>query len=153
MRMLPAERNSTEPRVNPGEESNRVLDSSVRLATVIVLIIFFSTIFIRNAGPFPKAFAFLAWYFAAQQDLPIAVGVVFFFLYVRFALRGYPAGLWSGLRSVTLPQTGIILIVALAIWLMRLQLLFDYDLSRDEQMANFDAQIFAQGRLYWPTPE
>ena len=29
-------------------------------------------------------------------------------------------------------------------------LLLGYDLSRDEQMANFDATIFSQGRLVWP---
>ena len=28
--------------------------------------------------------------------------------------------------------------------------LADYDLSRDEQMANFDAAIFSSGRLFWP---
>ncbi|WP_336951843.1 hypothetical protein [Sphingobium aromaticivastans] len=32
-------------------------------------------------------------------------------------------------------------------------LLMGYDLSRDEQMANFDASIFAHGRLVWPLPE
>ncbi|HEX7852540.1 MAG TPA: hypothetical protein VF503_02490 [Sphingobium sp.] len=32
-------------------------------------------------------------------------------------------------------------------------LLMGYDLSRDEQMANFDASIFARGRLVWPLPD
>ena len=32
-------------------------------------------------------------------------------------------------------------------------ILLDYDLSRDEQMANFDATIFAHGRLVWSLPE
>lgn len=32
-------------------------------------------------------------------------------------------------------------------------LLMGYDLSRDEQMANFDASIFARGRLTWPLPQ
>jgi hypothetical protein len=152
--LLPTDGHSTKHRVVPGEECTGVLDRSVRLATVIVLILFFSTIFIRDAGPLPKAFVFLAWYLAAHQDLPIAVGTIFFFLFVRFALRRYPTGVWSGLRFVTLRPTSLILIVvAVVIWLARLQLLFDHDLSRDEQMANFDAQIFAQGRLYWPIPE
>ncbi|MBV1689348.1 hypothetical protein KRR38_17135 [Novosphingobium sp. G106] len=31
-------------------------------------------------------------------------------------------------------------------------LLLSYDLSRDEQMANFDATIFAHGFLAWPLP-
>ena len=31
--------------------------------------------------------------------------------------------------------------------------LMGYDLSRDEQMANFDASIFARGRLVWPLPQ
>jgi hypothetical protein len=31
-------------------------------------------------------------------------------------------------------------------------LLFGFDLSRDEQMADFDAWIFAHGRLAWPLP-
>ncbi|WP_068088678.1 hypothetical protein [Novosphingobium rosa] len=31
-------------------------------------------------------------------------------------------------------------------------LLLDYDLSRDEQMATFDAWIYAHGRLAWPLP-
>ncbi len=49
-------------------------------------------------------------------------------------------------------------VAALAVLLMaaavagRHWLLLDYDLSRDEQMATFDAWIYAHGRLAWPLP-
>lgn len=50
------------------------------------------------------------------------------------------------------------LLIALALvilcYLGHRLLLMDYDLSRDEQMANFDAAIFSHGRLAWPlSPE
>ncbi len=49
-----------------------------------------------------------------------------------------------------------ILLVTLALlalcYLGHSLLLMSYDLSRDEQMANFDAAIFSHGRLTWPLP-
>ena len=47
---------------------------------------------------------------------------------------------------------GLGLAVALAGYAGHSALLGGYDLSRDEQMANFDAWIFAHGRLAWPLP-
>lgn len=44
------------------------------------------------------------------------------------------------------------LIILVLCYLGHLFILSGYDLSRDEQMANFDASIFAHGRLVWPLP-
>jgi len=63
-------------------------------------------------------------------------------------------------RNRTTPvrlQLGHITFIAAAVLILCLLghhlLLMGYDLSRDEQMANFDASIFAHGRLVWPLPE
>jgi hypothetical protein len=37
-------------------------------------------------------------------------------------------------------------------WVGRHFVYLDYNLSRDEQMADFDAYIFAHGKLFWPLP-
>ncbi|MDE2301006.1 MAG: hypothetical protein KGK11_00420 [Sphingomonadales bacterium] len=47
---------------------------------------------------------------------------------------------------------GIALALALAAWAGHHALLAGYDLSRDEQMASFDAAIYGAGRLAWPLP-
>ena len=51
-------------------------------------------------------------------------------------------------------QHALLIAVALVIfcYLGHHLLLMDYDLSRDEQMASFDAAIFSHGRLAWPLP-
>lgn len=51
-------------------------------------------------------------------------------------------------------QHASLIAVALAIfcYIGHRLLLMDYDLSRDEQMASFDAAIFSHGRLIWPLP-
>jgi len=38
-------------------------------------------------------------------------------------------------------------------WLGHHFVYLDYNLSRDEQMADFDATIFAHGKLFWPLPK
>ena len=38
-------------------------------------------------------------------------------------------------------------------WLGRHFVYLDYNLSRDEQMADFDAYILAHGKLFWPLPK
>jgi hypothetical protein len=38
-------------------------------------------------------------------------------------------------------------------WLGHQTIYLNYNLSRDEQMADFDAYIFAHGKLFWPLPK
>lgn len=155
--LVSAERPSIDGRVNGTShptEPVRLLVTSMRLAIGIVLITAFSSVLVYNSGHFRGIFVFLTQYLAAKQDLLIAVVLVIFLVYARSTLRCLGAAYWTGLWFASWPRTsGILIALALVIWLIRLQLLFDYDLSRDEQMANFDAQIFAEGRLYWPISE
>lgn len=53
------------------------------------------------------------------------------------------------------PRHAVVAAIALMIfcYLGHSLLLMGHDLSRDEQMANFDAWIFSHGRLTWPLPQ
>lgn len=58
-------------------------------------------------------------------------------------------------RRIVLSRSGLLLLglgVAVIAYLGHYGLLFGYDATRDEQLANFDAAIFASGRLVWPIP-
>ena len=64
-------------------------------------------------------------------------------------------GRWPGGGRLALTPRRVALIMLallLACYAGHYWLLAGYDLSRDEQMAVFDARIFASGRLVWPLP-
>ena len=91
----------------------------------------------------------LALHLALKQDLPL----VPIFL-VAALLRPNP-------RTISLPRAPqdtrlalllTIVVILLAGWLGHYLVFQGYDLSRDEQMAVFDQEIFAHRRLLWPIP-
>ena len=67
------------------------------------------------------------------------------------------AALWAPLPA-RLPRIGPRAMVAIAVllvavcWAGHWLVMRGYDLSRDEQMAVFDARIYAAGRMAWPLP-
>lgn len=83
-----------------------------------------------------------------RQDLAIAMLIA---LLLRYGLK--PAGSIQRSRWVNaLAQHPWLFAFAvlLVCWVGHHWLLQAYDLTRDEQMATFDATVFAQGRLFWP---
>ncbi|MBC2835028.1 hypothetical protein [Paragemmobacter straminiformis] len=91
--------------------------------------------------------SFLTQWFLLRQDIPLlTLGLVI----ARFAavrLRdggGPPVPVGGGL------VLSLAALLVLGGWLGHRFLLMGYDMSRDEQMATFDAVVFAQGRLVEP---
>lgn len=89
---------------------------------------------------------FLTQWFVIRQDFALLVlGLVI----ARFAvvgLRPAPVPFAADGRHVA----GAALLVALAAWLGHRFALLGYDMSRDEQMASFDALVYAKGHLVEP---
>ena len=82
-----------------------------------------------------------------RQDLVVAIGIA---LLVRFGL--VPGHAASSGWTAALAKRPMLVVLGLLLlcWAGRYCLLANYDLTRDEQMAHFDATIFRTGRLYWP---
>lgn len=83
-----------------------------------------------------------------RQDLAVAMLIA---LLLRYGLK--PAGTVQPSRWMDAPAHHpwlFALILAFVCWAGHHWLLQAYDLTRDEQMASFDATVFAQGRLFWP---
>lgn len=96
----------------------------------------------------PRLTPSLAITFLHRQDLPLALAASL--LLALCALRPRPA---PDPRGLTLgPVLWLGILAALAAWAGHHLVLMGHDLSRDEQMANFDAMIFASGRLVAPLP-
>ena len=93
----------------------------------------------------------LTMYFAIKQDIPVATLFLLAFIGARLRPRPVPAA--PALLRLNGLQAGLLLVfAAVAIWMLRVFVLADYDLSRDEQMVTFDAAIFARGHVFAPIP-
>jgi hypothetical protein len=96
----------------------------------------------------------LSWFFFIRQDVLVLAAMLAGIL----LLKPEPA-----VKAVHEPwleviqRPGIMVLVALLLtgicWTGHYLILLGHDLSRDEQMANFDAYIFSHGKLFWPIPE
>lgn len=87
-----------------------------------------------------------------HQDLPVMVGMALLLAACGFLRRARPG---SAMSLPALSPRGVLALLAglvVAMWLIRTQVLFDHDFTRDEQMASFDAAIYGAGRLFWPFP-
>lgn len=93
----------------------------------------------------------LTMYFAIKQDIPLATLVLL--LFVGWRLRGQGGVPSPTFRLGGWQVAGMLGVLALGIWLLRLFVLGNYDMSRDEQMVTFDAAIFARGHLFAPIAE
>lgn len=83
-----------------------------------------------------------------QQDLWLLEA--FLFLSVPLFISARPMSKELQLRYAHALLIALALVILC--YLGHSLLLMDYDLSRDEQMANFDAAIFSHGRFAWPLP-
>ncbi|MCP1470871.1 hypothetical protein J3E64_002564 [Sphingobium sp. OAS761] len=82
-----------------------------------------------------------------RQDLLPALAII---LMLRFTLKPVDGAPVRGRPGPIQRPWLVALALALACWAGHRWLLLGYDMTRDEQMATFDAAIFAQGRLFWP---
>ena len=119
-----------------------------RLIVATALVGLFSFVILLPLLPVRVVEA-LAAYFVLRQDLPL-VPIFIAALLIRPAMRGAPPS-----DSTFHPRLALCLtlIVILSLGWAGHYVVFDaYDFSRDEKMAVFDQQIFANGRLFWPIP-
>ncbi|MDI1295581.1 MAG: hypothetical protein PSY12_06790, partial [bacterium] len=82
-----------------------------------------------------------------RQDLVVAIIVA---LLVRFAMKPGASAQAAWMEGVARRPWLVAIGLTLACWAGHRWLLQGYDLTRDEQMATFDAAIYAHGRLSWP---
>jgi len=102
---------------------------------------------------FPKYYQFLSSFFFWRQDLLLA----FLFLLVPILpLQLDKTPLSGRFMAFFATPYGLCTVVAFLIvlcWAGSHFVMLGYNLSRDEQMADFDAYIYAHGRLFWPLPQ
>lgn len=93
----------------------------------------------------------LSWFLFLRQDIAALVLVVIMLILMRTASVYQEETRFHWLAVVPLPLIGAAGLVFLC-WAGRYLILQDYDLSRDEQMAHFDAWILSRGQLFWQLP-
>jgi len=100
---------------------------------------------IHSNAIIPANFAWIARHFSIWQDLPL-LPLFLLALIVRPKRTGSSTSIRLNVRAVAL----ITLLLLLTTWAGRWLVFENYDLARDEQMADFDAAIFAHGVPFWP---
>lgn len=119
--------------------------SAPRLMTYIPLSVCAAALLISYLG---ASFQSLAMFYLARQDRWLLLGAAAIALLAGWSLRGRAPMIlplrWSALATAL---ALVVLCYAGHYWLLS-----GYALSRDEQMALFDAHIFASGRLIAPLP-
>lgn len=96
----------------------------------------------------------LSWFFFIRQDVLILAAMMTGIL----LFKPEPIAKASQMPWLEMFQRpGFIVLFALLLtgicWAGHYLILLGHDLSRDEQMANFDAYIFLHGKLFWAIPE
>src|SRR5438046_2418602 len=102
---------------------------------------------------FARFYPNLSGFFLTRQDLLFAP---FFILVRRLPIWGNTASDKPDWIKPLATKRGLCLVAACLIglcWLGHHLVSLDYSLARDEQMADFDAFVFAHGRLFWPLPK
>jgi len=101
---------------------------------------------------FGRNYQFLSGFFFLHQDLWFALPVI---LVPALLLTTHEAAgparrleFFASPRALCLVAMGLVT----ACWLGHHFVYLGYNLSRDEQMADFDAYIFAHGKFFWPLP-
>jgi len=102
---------------------------------------------------FARIYPDLSGFFFARQDLLFAP---FFILVRRLPVWENTASDKIDWIKPLATKRGLWLVAVCLIgicWLGHHFVYLDYNLARDEQMADFDATVFAHGRLFWPLPK
>jgi len=102
---------------------------------------------------FSRVYPNLSGFFFIRQDLLIAP---FFILAPRLPIWENTApGKIDWIKPLA-TKRGLCIVAACLIgicWLGHHFVYLDYNLARDEQLADFDATVFAHGKLFWPLPK
>ena len=139
---------------NPGSDAARAVLKKALLWSIAVLFVLVLAA-AQTQSPIieKRPDIALAMYFAIKQDIPVSTLALVLFVGWRLALdRAGGAAPPVRLRLSNLQAGAILLAMAAGIWALRVWVLHDYDMSRDEQMVTFDAAIFARGHLFEPIP-
>lgn len=96
----------------------------------------------------PKDMIITRWYFL-HQDAVAAIMLVGLCL---LAIRVQPRLTWRMEAPRTLPAVIVALLLALLLWWGTYNLMFDYAVTRDELMVEFDRAIFSVGATSLPLP-
>jgi hypothetical protein len=120
----------------------------IRIALIAGIL---TLVAISISFPWVFVLAFALPYFSFRiQDLPILPMVVIFLLIRPKVLRSVDKlPLLSSPRQLV-PMAA--LLILLVCWAGHQWALMGLDLSRDEQLANFDAFIYGHGAVVWPIP-
>ena len=128
-------------------ERPSAFDRAYRVAMWIIVILAVLVI----ALPFISGGERLTGTLAFSQDLYIAPMLLVSSVLVRRWLTvGSEESLWPRRPGPWI--AGVIFFILIACWAGHYLILDGYDLSRDEQMANFDTAIFRRGHLFEPIP-
>jgi hypothetical protein len=93
----------------------------------------------------------LSWFLFIRQDVMTLILVVALLTLLSFTPAKHAEARFHQIAAIPLPLMGAIGLVVFC-WAGRYLVLQDYDLSRDEQMAHFDAWILSHGQLFWALP-
>jgi len=118
------------------------LSLRARLICVAMLLYAAGSFLARATGPFND---FTAWFLHAQDRWLLLIQLILLFATI-WRLTGNLRPLVFSERTCVVLALLVVPLCYLGHWLV----LCGYDLSRDEQMATFDADIFAHGNLVQP---
>jgi len=127
------------------EDPAKAYNSARLVAGTLLTLTAVLALLVHSNSIIPANFAWIARYFTFWQDLP---------LLPLFLLALTASAKWAGLLKKVKLDGATIALIALILLLVtsagRWLVFANYDLARDEQMANFDAAIFSHGVPFWP---
>ena len=133
--------------------SGPTLQSLATLSARLLAILIAVAVLVTTAG-FNSEDSGLSWFFFIRQDIAaIAIILIALFFMQRPTNLRLPRHDWvDRLGSIPHLHWACAIIICLCCWAGHYLIFQGYDLSRDEQLANFDAYILSHGRLFWPLP-
>lgn len=94
----------------------------------------------------------LSWFLFLRQDVPAIALLLMLLILLGAPSSESSIACFKRFRAIPcLPALGAVTVIAIC-WIGHYAIFQGYDLSRDEQLANFDAWIQTHGRLFWSLP-
>lgn len=117
---------------------------------IIALQLFALAVPVLDLAPEARGLSF--FFFIRQDVVVLAVVAVAILLTKPDRAPTNRDSAWLVIFDRPLAICFLALALVAVCWAGHYLVFLGYDLSRDEQMANFDAYIFSHGRLFWPIP-